>query len=286
MPSGKGINFPFKAINLKAVNLRIVRIFEKNVPQFLQQNQLSGKSNLTRVGRIVYDGSIDLVASAAIDYGEWNNFSVDLSTLINTEPGAIYRVMMSFERYQSMYPCANEEGVDKPFKRKQNNFNDGDGYFNEYYSWFDEDYHWNERENPCKTAYYMNDDHFISANLLASDFGIIAKEAAGNKYNIIVTDLRTAEALRGIEIEVHDYQNNVVAKGKTNSDGLVQLDAEHKGYLVVAKKGQQRGYLRIDNGSALEVSLYNIGGKKSRKRRKRIYLWRARCLASGRYHSP
>jgi uncharacterized protein YfaS (alpha-2-macroglobulin family) len=265
MPSGKGINFPFKAINLKAVNLRIIRIFEKNVPQFLQQNQFNGKSNLTRVGRIVYDGTLDLVASKAIDYGEWNNFSVDLSNLINTEPGAIYRVMMSFERYQSMYPCAKTDDLEKPFKRQKNNFDDADGYYNEYYGWYNEDYRWNERENPCKTAYYMNGDHFISANILASDFGIIAKEAAGNNYNVILTDLRTAEALRGIEVEVHDYQNNIVARGKTNSDGVVQLSAEHKGYLIVAKSGNQRGYLRVDNGSALEVSLYEIGGKKIEK---------------------
>tara|TARA_R110001592_G_scaffold307299_3_gene581090 strand:+ start:128293 stop:133821 length:5529 start_codon:yes stop_codon:yes gene_type:complete len=265
MPSGKGVNFPFKAINLKAVNLRIVRIFEKNVPQFLQQNQLNGKSNLTRVGRIVYDGTLDLVASEAIDYGQWNNFSVDISNLIDAEPGAIYRVMMSFERYQSLYPCAGDEALEKPFKRRDNNFDDGDGYFNEYYSWFEEDYSWNDRSNPCKTGYYMNSDHFISANVLASDFGLIAKEAAGNKYNVVVTDLRSAEALRGVDIEVHDYQNNIIAKGKTNGDGVVQLDAEHKGYLIVATKGKHKGYLRVDNGSALEVSLYEIGGKKIEK---------------------
>lgn len=265
MPSGSGITFPFKAVNLKAINLRILQVYENNVAQFLQVNQLNGNSELARVGRIIYDGQIDLVSSEAIDYGVWNNFSVDLSRLVNPEPGAIYRVMMSFERYQSIYPCASDEALEKPFKRKKLNFDNEQGYFNENYSWYDEDYRWNERDNPCKTAYYMNGDHFISANVFASDFGMICKESSGDTYNLVISDLLSADALRGIEVEAYDYQNNRLASGKTNRDGVVQLNTKSKPYLMVAKKGKQRGYLRVDNGSSLEMSLYDVGGVKVEK---------------------
>lgn len=265
MPSGSGIAFPFKAVNLKAVNVRILRVYENNVAQFLQVNQLNGTDEMARVGRIVYDGQLDLVSDKAIDYGTWNNFSVDLSSLVNPEPGAIYRVMLSFERYQTMYPCASNEEIEKPFKRRELNFDDGNSYYYENYSWFDEDYKWNERDNPCKVAYYMSGDRFISANIFASDFGMICKESSDNIYNVTLSDLRTAEALRGIDVEAYDYQNSIIAEGKTDGDGFVRLDTKRKPYLLIAKKGKQRGYLRVDNGSSLAMSLYDVGGVKVEK---------------------
>ena len=77
--SDEGLIFPFMAVNLKSVIVRIVRIYENNIPQFLQVNQLDGKSQLTRVGRLVYQKTIPLTADHPIDYGQWNTFSLDLS---------------------------------------------------------------------------------------------------------------------------------------------------------------------------------------------------------------
>ena len=43
----------------------------------------------------------------------WNNFSLDLSKMIKSQPGAIYRVMISFKMSQSLYPCDCDDGIDK-----------------------------------------------------------------------------------------------------------------------------------------------------------------------------
>ena len=40
LPSSQNLIFPFKAANLKAVDLRIIRIFENNLPYFLQENDI------------------------------------------------------------------------------------------------------------------------------------------------------------------------------------------------------------------------------------------------------
>ena len=42
LPSSKNLIFPFKAANLKAVDLRIIKIFDNNLPYFLQENDLNG----------------------------------------------------------------------------------------------------------------------------------------------------------------------------------------------------------------------------------------------------
>ena len=62
LPSTDGLTFPFEAVNLKAVTVRIIQIFENNVAQFLQVNQLDGNRQLKRVGRLVHKETISLTS--------------------------------------------------------------------------------------------------------------------------------------------------------------------------------------------------------------------------------
>ncbi|MGV2480740.1 UNVERIFIED_CONTAM: hypothetical protein IGO34_28530, partial [Salmonella enterica subsp. enterica serovar Weltevreden] len=53
LPGSNGLIFPFEAVNLNAVDVRITRIYEKNILQFLQVNSLEGSQELRRVGKLV-----------------------------------------------------------------------------------------------------------------------------------------------------------------------------------------------------------------------------------------
>lgn len=260
MPSSGNVSFPFKAINLKAVNVRVLKVYEHNINQFFQSNQFDGSSDLARVGRLVYDKSIDLLSDESLDYGEWNNFSVGLNDIIESEPGSIYRVMLSFEPHQSLYPCADSVAIASSLKRKKLNF-DSDSYFRPD-SWFRRDYNYKDINNPCTTSYYQYYDRAKSANIFSSNLGIIAKETANNNYNVTVTDLRTSDPMGGVKIEAFNFQNIKIGQGSTNREGVVQFTTETKPYLLVASKAKQKGYLRVDKGSALSVSLYDVGGSK------------------------
>lgn len=260
IPSSGSVSFPFKAINLKAVNIRILKIYEHNINQFFQENRIDGTSELARVGRIVYDDVVSLVSDEALDYGKWNSFNIDLSDFIEREPGAIYRVMVSFERYQSLYPCSDTTEVVAPLKRRKLNF-DEDFYFDEDY-WYVGYASYRDREDPCKDDYYKYYQRSISASLLASNFGLIAKESTNNKYYITVTDLRTAEPLSGITVEAYNFQNIKIGEGKTNSSGAISTTFKGRPYLLIAKQGKHRGYLRVDKGSSLSMSLFDVSGSK------------------------
>jgi uncharacterized protein YfaS (alpha-2-macroglobulin family) len=264
MPSDGELGFPFKAINLKAVNVRVLRIYENNITQFFQDNNHNGSSNLSRVGRLVYDDVVDLISSEPIDYGIWNNFKIDLNKIIKTEPGAIYRVLLSFERYQSLYPCGDSTGVVKPMKRRELNFESGEHYFN-MNNWFEGWSNYEDRDNPCTDSYYRYYERQVSRNVFASNFGIIAKEGADNEFDVIVTDLRTTESISGVTIEAYNFQNQLIHTASTNSDGLAHFNANGKPYLLVAKQGNQRGYLKVDDATALSMSLYEVGGSKIKK---------------------
>lgn len=264
MPSSDKVTFPFKAINLKAVNLRIIQVFEENVPQFLQDNQLDGRNQLTRVGRMVFDGAVDLISNEPIDYGVWNNFSLDLSNYVKTEPGAIYRVLINFEQMQSLYPCAGEHNEVQALVRNEQNFDDNRGYFNENY-WYEGGYDWNEKDDPCSDSYYRYYERGIAANLISSNIGMVAKESADDHFDVILTDLNTAAPLKGAEVIALNFQHQSIGKGRTDENGHAHIKTDGKPYILKATQGQNTGYLRVDNGSSLSMSLYEIGGKKITK---------------------
>ncbi|MEY5040852.1 MAG: hypothetical protein RLZZ414_387, partial [Bacteroidota bacterium] len=101
----KGLTVPFQAVNLKKVYVKVIQIFEQNVPQFLQINTVDGEEQLKRVGRIVYKGEIELKSKKNIDYSAWNTFGIQLDKLFKKESGAIYRVIITFNSKHSIYPC-------------------------------------------------------------------------------------------------------------------------------------------------------------------------------------
>ncbi len=53
LPNSNNLKFNFEAVNLKAVDVRVIKIYENNVLQFLQENNLNGinRYNIKRVGR-------------------------------------------------------------------------------------------------------------------------------------------------------------------------------------------------------------------------------------------
>jgi len=271
IPNTDGILFPFKAVSLSAVDVKIVQVFENNISQFLQVNQFDGKREIRRVGRIVYSEKVPLISDKAIDYGEWNTFSLDLAQLIETEPGAIYRVSIGFKKDYSLYACGQEDDdeEDNDVIVKEEDLNKGYDepgyYYYDDYDDYDYDYSWYDRDNPCKQSYYMRGNHTVVRNVLASDYGIIAKAGTDGNYHIFITDLRTTEPLSGIEVELRNYQNQIIASSKTNSDGACIIQSKNKPFLLIAKEGKNRGYLRLDNASSLSVSMFNVQGQELTK---------------------
>ncbi len=268
LPDANGLIFPFQAVNLKAVNLKIIKIFEDNVPQFFQVNQYDGQRELARVGRVVLKKEMQLLSDKAIDYGTWNTFALDLSELIKIEPGAVYRVELSFNKNQSLYDCPKQKN--EPAETiMQDNDSAYEGPSDNYYYYDDEyyyeDYDYSQRENPCSNSYYYGNRHKIKQNIIASNFGIITKEDANHLLHTYITDLRTAKNIPGVKISIYNYQHQLIGQATTNAEGQTAISLDQKPFLLVAKKDGQYGYLRLDNGNALSLSMFDISGQKIQK---------------------
>ncbi len=273
VPHTNGILFPFKAVCLSAVDVKIIQIYENNIVQFLQTNQLNGDQEIKRVGRVLYSKEVKLMSDTPIDYNTWNNFSLDLSKLIEPEPGAIYRVEISFRKKHSLYARTADDlnKIDTYVEPKDPNesYNQPDdsfwGYYEDGYDYESGGYNWDDKDDPTKDSYYMMGNHTVTRNVLASDFGIIAKAGSNNEYFVAITDLRTADPLKDIDVEFRNYQNQPMVTVKTDQNGMCNVKLADKPFVLIAKKDKQRGYLRLDDASSLSLSMFDVKGEELKK---------------------
>ncbi len=269
LPESSGLTLPFRAVSLKEIQVSVIKIFENNIASFLQVNKLDGNYQLKRAGRLVLKKTIPLNTDRTLDLNKWNTFSIDLDELVKVDRGAIYRVELKFARKNAIYPCASEdESLDAKMEADTNEITENEiAYYdspNGGSSYYDNDYYyygrWNDRDDPCKRAYYRK-DRFASRNILASNIGIIAKKGADKEMVVAVTDLRTTEPLSNVDVEIYNYQNQIITSAKSNGDGLVRIDVTKRPFLLIAKHENQRGYLRLDEGSSLSLSRFDVAGQ-------------------------
>lgn len=263
LPSTDGMVMPFEAVNLHRVEVRIIRIRQANVAQFLQVNELDGQRELARVGRLVARHSVPLRTVDAPDLGQWNRFHLDLGQYFKAEPGAIYRVELSFRRQHTLLPCAGEPTTtnSEDWERSWEDEQEDQDQLTEY--WYYDDYgsYWEgEDADPCDDQYYRSVGS-TARNVLASDLGIIAKQGNDRSLMITVADLRTTKPLSGVELEIQDLQRESLAKVTTDANGMATVTrTEHAPFLIIASKAEQRGYLRLDPGASLSLSEFDVEG--------------------------
>ena len=269
VPTTQGLTLPIETVNLSAVSVAAMRIYEKNIPQFLQVNDLDGKAQLKRVGRTIWKKTIRLGWSED-KKNRWVRSGLDVSPLVEGNPGGIYKITITFKRRHIVYPCRaatpirdNEQEAALP-----ENFDEEtqSSYWDSYEQ--NQEYNWSEwyhnRRNPCHPAYYKHyGDHDIevSRNIFISDIGLIAKKGGNAKVFVAATDIQTAQPLDGVALTLVDYQQQLLSRAKTAKDGTAILQAERKPFLLIARHAGQTGYLKLDDGSALSVSHFDVSGQ-------------------------
>jgi len=266
LPSSDGLVLPFEAVNLRSVEVQVVKIFENNILQFLQVNDFDGNQELRRVAKPVYKKVISLENAGITDLGKWNRFTLDLARLINAEPGAIYQVRINIRKDFVAYACDGEQNNEEAKSFDQENFEDEGERENSYWDsyetyYYGEGYDWQQRDNPCNAAYYTGEKN-IKRNVIASDLGLIAKRGGDGSTVVAVNDLKTTKPISGVEVEIYDYQQQVIGTAKTNSDGIATITSKKNPFVLIAKSGAQRGYLKLQDGESLSLSNFDVGGEQ------------------------
>ena len=281
LPSTDGMVLPFEAVNLRAVDVTVVKVFADNLPQFFQNNLFDGEQALRQVGRPVAQQQIPLNGAGVTDVGQWNRFTLDLSKIMRVDPGALYRVILGFRQPQSVLSClaSDSTSIQQPIKDEgwANHWDDPTrGYweaYNDYY--YASNFRWEDRDDPCTPSYY-GAQRSVQRNLIASDLGLIAQrgttlmkadassgdtEDEGSQLRVAVTDLRTTEPRQGVTVRLYDFQERELAAGPTDEEGWATFTTDRVPFLVVAEDEQQRGYLRVDDGTSLPLSSFDVSGQ-------------------------
>ncbi|MFY0629665.1 MAG: hypothetical protein JXR05_04735 [Flavobacteriaceae bacterium] len=271
LPNSKNLKFNFEAVNLRAVDVRIIKIYQDNILQFLQYNNLNSTNEVKRVGRRIAKKTINLLETNNQNTKNWKAYSIDLSELFKTDPGAIYRVELSIKKEYSLYGCESSTTqkvaeVEDDFIDETDNEDKREELYwdNKLYSYKNYRYNWRERDNPCHDAYY-SDNRTISQNLLASNLGVIVKRGNDKNYFFAVTDILTAQPLSGVKIHLYNFQQQRINHVTTNSEGIVRYESDHEVAFAIASKKGNNTYVKLDDGNSLSLSKFDVSGARNQK---------------------
>ena len=264
LPSSNNLKLNFEAVNLKAVDVKVFKIYKNNILQFLQDNELNGTQNLKRVSQPIAKTTLDLKESSLVNSAKWNTFALDLSKIITPEPGAIYRVEFSFKKAYSLYQCTTSEADDEEQAEEEevdeNDVNYSDNYYDDYYY---EDYEWRESQDPCSNSYFYNAK--IGTNILASDLGVIAKRGENKSYFFAVNNIVTTEPVSNARVDLYSFQQQKLATGATSSEGIATFKLDKFAYFAIVTLGNQSTYVKLDDGNSLSVSNFDVAGETLQK---------------------
>ncbi len=270
MPSSSNLIFPFEAISLNAVEVEVFQIFDDNILQFLQINQLSGSYQMERVGRVILQKKIPLsTINKKANPNVWTRYALDLNDLFNQSPNSIYQIRIGFRQEYSTYVCENKKESDNELTLMEDQLNE-EGEIKSFWNGrfgfggrYD-GYEWNHREDPCYPAFYTS-KNFVRRNVVSSNLGVTVKIGGEKEVFVAVNDLRSTDKIAGAEVKFYDYQQQLLATRTTDGDGILKTKLDRKPYTVVVNNGADRGFMNLQDGNTLSLSKFDVSGQTVQK---------------------
>ena len=264
LPEAERLTVPIETANVRSLQVTAFRVYEANIGAFLQRNGLSGGTDLGRAGRTLWRRTIELPETPD---GGWTRYAVDVSDLVRAHRGSLIRLTLSINRGNSTFACTDDQirvpvieepppaDMDEPYGRVTIGWSGIGAYHRE-------DLDWRDRDDPCADSYYRWSGRATdSRNFLASNIGMTAKRDARGDVLVAVTDLRTAEPLNGVPVTFMNYQNQPLGTVVTGPGGLVRTGLDAVPHYAVARRGDDKGYLKLTLGAALPTSHFDVGGE-------------------------
>jgi uncharacterized protein YfaS (alpha-2-macroglobulin family) len=270
LPTTQGLTVPIEAVNVRAVEIEATRVYESNVPQFLQVNDLDGDKEIKRVGQVIWRQRVPIEVGPE-DQNRWVRLGLDVSKLVAEHPTGLYHLRVRFDRPDVVYDCSSAPPAPRPVAAVGPEPWDGpvrDKSFWDFWgddaegedSWYER---YQQRHDPCSMSYYAEyDDHDVEVtkNVLVSNVGVIAKRGEDDDLLVVVNDLRSTAPTAGAQIRVLDYQLQTVATGQTGADGIVRMEVPGHPFVIEATVGAEHGYVKLDRAGALAIGHFDTGG--------------------------
>jgi len=271
LPTTEGVVVPIETKNLTGVIVEAFVIPGDNILQFLQVNELDGHNELRRVGEPAWAGTFDF----NWDDGMKNRFvprGLDLTALVRKNPGSMIQIRVTFRSRHVKYVCAadhrdfsslpmptDEIPVDRFVEKSYWDFA-GD------MDWKVRRTYWDYRKDPCHPAFYIydyNEDVLARKNLLISNLGVLTKREGDGTFRVAVSDIGTTAPVPGATVAFYSYAQRPLVSATTDARGLAAVKPPAEPYFITATKGGMTSYLRVDDGTSLSVSHFQVDGVKA-----------------------
>lgn len=248
----------FKSMNVGSIDLDIKEIPSQNLVFFLQNNELRSSarwlSDIERVSKSVF--SQENIRLEKAKRNEWLKTEIDISKYFAKKAGAAYIVKFQINQKNLIAPCKNT---------------------NESYSQDDlvyDDDSWSE--NPCSYYYYYRFNNELEKILIASSIALTAKSAEDG-IHVWASDVESAQAVSGLNLELYSEINEVLATQKTNSNGYVFFPVKEGERAYIAKGQNNRGLalLKLTQNN-WETSRFDVGGVRAQNTGTRLFSYTER----------
>ena len=267
LPTSQGVTLPVETMNVSAIIVEAVRVYGDNMLQFLQVNDLSSSNEMRRVGEVVWRKTIDLGWKE--DWkNRWVRQGLDLAPLLAANKDGMFQIRVSFRKEGVRY--VDPSGLDfkdLAFPGEEILDREEDSIWQYVQSWPNgwSDYY-KYKDNPAHPAFYLPSwDHDITVkrNVLVSDIGAIARKESDGAFTVAVSDLRSTAPIAGAKVSLYSYQRLLVGEGSSGADGQVRMTPSKPASFAVISNGGQKSYLKIDDGSSLAVSQFDVSGDQA-----------------------
>ena len=231
LPASSKGTIAFRSLNVRQVTAQVTRVFESNLGQFLQDEGLAATVDHRWFGGQLSRVGVE-VASAELDIGEtrntWIQSTLDLSPLLAGHERGLYVVALSFDKEQMLFDCDDKQ----------------------HYPYYD---------HPCGDGYTYNSGRAVRP-LMVSDIGLLAKRAS-DRLIVAATHLETAEPLANVEVTLYSYQNQAIARGRTDAKRRGG-DQDHRRRLL--SRGRVAGSADRAQVQRVAAQLERVRGRRRR----------------------
>ena len=256
LPSDNEQKITFMCVNVRRVHLQILRVFESNIGQFLQMENLDGNSRrrnefsyqIDRVGISIAD--TNLFISGAVN--RWLQNAVDIKKLIKNDDKGFLLVHLSFDKKDMIY---SKPAHDKSYENYRRSHR--------------------RRYGEVGSYWYMYNMANVYKPVIISDIGLTLKTGP-HDTRVFATDLISGEPLPKVHIILRSYQNQIIAELETDSKGMARFyDVKGNIFYVEGIHENQHSIIKT-NEMAWNLSSFDIGGTRPAKDGYKAYIYNDR----------
>jgi alpha-2-macroglobulin len=270
-PSDGAFKIPVKSRALNSFRIQILEIKQHNALHFLAWQSLdyTDMYSLKFLANPVYDEKVE-VSQGLEDSDGWTVYGLDLTGLVERNPGSMYHIALDYELQDINLPCAdklknyaiNSQLLDKAF------YDRWEESTRDYYYYNDENYNYegeydSDRSNdPCSIFFY-NNRSYDSRIISCQNHGVIAKKHVDG-YTVAITKLKDVSPTSGASVTFYSLQGEELGKSKTDNQGFADLKNNTKDALAIKLEAEGSiSFLKLNTNESNDMTTFDVEGERT-----------------------